>query len=179
MPKEDYMTAYCKTEHTNLRDIQLKDVHNIVKWKNDPLIRKMSVGLDTIINDENQERDIKRSIDNDDELYFIIYLNSTGKEIGYIRINWLDDTKKFAWLRFGLGEERGHGYAKEALNGLIQKLLKEGLHRIDAEVYDYNKRSFHLLTSLNFTKEGIKRQAHFENNEYSDVYVLGFLKDDK
>jgi len=128
------MEKYCESERVFLRTVLVKDVPTIVKWKNDYVIRKMSVGLDTLIDEENQERDIKRSIDCDEEMYLIICLKDTGKEIGYIRINWLDDSKKYVWLRFGLGEERGKGYAKEALDVFIRKLFEEGVHRIDAEV---------------------------------------------
>ncbi|MBI9011447.1 MAG: GNAT family N-acetyltransferase [Clostridiales bacterium] len=167
---------YLNTERVFLRSVQVEDASLIVEWKSDFLIRKMSVGLDTDINIENQMKDIKSSLKSDEELYQLICLNDTGRPIGYIRINWTGDG--MAWLRFGLGEKRKKGYAKEALIGFINQLRKEGLHRIDAEVYDYNLDSFNLLTRLGFIKEGVKREAHISEEKYSDVYVMGLLRGD-
>jgi len=167
---------YLKTERIFLRDIQTEDASLMAKWKSDLLIRKMSVGLDTEITIDNQIQDIKHSIINDEELYNLICLNDTDRPIGYIRINWIGDN--MAWLRFGLGEERKKGYAKEALIGFINQLFNEGLHRIDAEVYDYNLDSLNLLTQLGFIKEGVKREAHISEKKYSDVNVMGLLKRD-
>lgn len=167
---------YLQTKRIYLRSIQVEDAKLLVKWKHDYFIRKMSVGLNTEINEETQLQDIKYSLNNEDDLYSLICLNDSDKPIGYIRITWIGD--KMAWLRFGLGEERKKGYAKEALIGFINQLFKDGLHRIDAEVYDYNLDSFNLLKQLGFLKEGIKREGHISEGKYSDVYVMGLLKKD-
>ena len=60
----------------------------------------MSVGLNTNINYENQYQDIKISMDEGEELYLIIALKDNNQPIGYIRINWLDENKK--WHGLGL-----------------------------------------------------------------------------
>jgi RimJ/RimL family protein N-acetyltransferase len=159
-------------ERIFLREVKVDDFEFIAKWKNDPLIRKMSVGSDTTITQENQLMDIKRSIENN-QPYNIICLKENNQPIGYIRINWMDDHHRFAWLRFGLGEKRGQGYAREALVLYTNYLFELGVHRIDAEVFKFNEKSFNLLKRIGFIHEGTKKDAHFDNNEYFDVYVLG------
>jgi ribosomal-protein-alanine N-acetyltransferase len=88
----------------------------------------------------------------------------------------MDYHKRFAWLRFGLGEERGKGYAHEALSLLAHKLFSSNCHRIEAEVYDFNARSLALLERLGFKREGVKREAHHDSDGYHDVIVLGLLR---
>lgn len=172
------MEIYCESVRTYLRKVQLDDAKRITTWKNDPLVREMSVGFDTEITVENQERDIKRSIDSRREQYWIITVKETDKPIGYIRINWMEGNERYAWLRFGLGEERGKGYAREALNAFVRKLFEGDTHRIDAEVYDFNKRSYRLLEAIGFKKEGVRRAAYYDGKEYSDIIIMGLLKDD-
>lgn len=171
------MTLFCESERISLRYVDLCDAKLIAKWKDDPLVREMSVGLDTKITVENEEADIKRNIEIN-HIYLIIVVKETDTPIGYIRLDWLDHDAKFAWLRFGLGCEREKGYAKEALLAVIPTLFKNGLHRIDAEVLEFNKRSFTLLTSIGFKYEGTRRKAYYANNEYSNIFVLGLLKED-
>lgn len=172
------MAIFSESNNLFLRDVQLSDSALIVKWKNDILIREMSVGLDTEINEQNQESDIKKSIEGE-QPYLIITIKDTNKPIGYVRLNWMDNTNYFGWLRFGLGEERGKGYSKEALASFLQKTFDNGTKRIDAEVYEFNEISFKLLKSLGFTHEGTRREAYYSNKEFYDVFTLGLLDSDK
>ena len=141
------MIILCETERLYLRNVELSDTKLIVNWKNDPLTREMSVGSNAEITFETQEADVKRALEYG-QCYLIIVVKETEEPIGYIRIDWLDEEAKFAWLRFGLGTERDKGYCKEALKALIYILFENGLHRIDAEVYEFNKVSFNLLKSI-------------------------------
>ena len=167
----------CESHQLYLREIKISDAKLIATWKDESLARKMSIGFETEITTENQEADIKRSIDNE-QLYCMIVLKTDDKAIGYVRINWMDDENKFAWLRFGLGCERGNGYSKDALKLFIRKLFDDGVHRIDAEVFEFNTVSFHLLKSLGFKHEGTKRDGLISEGEYFDMNVLGLLEDD-
>ncbi|MGM9986088.1 MAG: GNAT family N-acetyltransferase [Bacillaceae bacterium] len=171
------MTIFCESERLYLRGAKPSDSLLMVKWKNDSLIRKMSVGSDILITKENEEDDIRSSLTKG-QLYFIIVMKGTDKPIGYIRVNWMDNKEKYAWLRFGLGDERGNGYSKEALRVFISELFKKGVHRIDAEVYHFNDISFQLLQTIGFKHEGTRREAHCENGQFADVFTLGLLESD-
>ncbi|RZT15518.1 GNAT family N-acetyltransferase [Fictibacillus sp. BK138] len=166
---------FCVSENLYLRDVKLSDSSIVAKWKNDPLIRELSIGLDTKITNENQESDIKKSIESK-QPYYIISLKDSDRPIGYIRLNWMDNSERFGWLRFGLGEERGKGYSKEALSSFLQKVFSNDTHRIDAEVYAFNKISLNLLKSLGFIHEGTRRNAYYTKGSFFDVYTLGLLK---
>lgn len=161
-----------------LREVNLADSSKIVCWKGDLLMRRMSIGLTTEVTLMNQDEDIRRSLKAKDELYTIICLKGTNQAIGYIRINWMDTDQTMAWLRFGLGEQRGKGFATEAIIALINNLFNKGMVRMEAEVYAYNHKSLRLLDKLGFQREGLKRSAHYEEGTYHDVICFGLLKSD-
>ncbi len=176
-PVQEEKSIFCESDRLYLRGVELSDSSLVARWKDDPLVRKMSTGLDAVITKENQETDIRRSLESG-QIYCIITVKDTDKPIGYVRVDWLDDTGKFAWLRFGLGEERGKGYSKEALRTFISELFEKGVHRIDAEVYMFNEISFHVLESIGFKHEGTRREAYCENGRFWDILVLGLLRSD-
>lgn len=174
------LACICEGVRVTLRRVQQGDAPKLAQWKNDPLVREMAVGWDAEITLENQEKDILESLDSPQEMYAMIIIRDNRRPIGYVRVNWLDSTGKFVWLRYVLGEERGKGFAKDALSAMIDWLFTaKGVHRIDAEVYEYNEASINLLHSLRFKHEGTKRQAHFEKGKYNDVRVYGLLSGDE
>ena len=59
----------------------------MIKWEDDIVMRKMSVGLNTSISYENQFYDIKLSLEEGEELYLILALKDNNESIRYIRIN--------------------------------------------------------------------------------------------
>ncbi|MBE6061442.1 MULTISPECIES: GNAT family N-acetyltransferase [unclassified Clostridium] len=171
------MYNICEGQRIYLRNIELNDAKLVAKWKDEIVMRKMSVGLNTNISYENQFQDIKLSIEEGEELYLIIALKDNNEPIGYIRINWLDENKEMAWLRFGLGSHRQEGYAKEGLKLIIDYLFSIGTHRIDAEVLMFNYPSQGTLRSVGFLHEGTRRQAYYDGEEYVDVFVFGIVKE--
>lgn len=165
-------------ERVYLRPVELSDATLIARWKRDQLVRRMALGPDVEVSCENQEADIRRAVESDAELYLVIVVITAEQPIGYVRVNWMDKDRRFAWLRFALGAERGKGYAKDALRCLLTHLFEGGVHRVDAEVYEFNQRSLGLLQSLGFTWEGAKREAHWDGKRYWEIIVMGLLESD-
>jgi len=62
----------CEGQRIYLRNIELNDAKLVAKWKDEIVMRKMSVGLNTNISYENQFQDIKLSIEEGEEVYLII-----------------------------------------------------------------------------------------------------------
>lgn len=160
-----------------LRPVKLEDAYKVFKWKNDPLIRQMALDFNARTSVKDQQDDIEKAISSEHEDYRIIVRDNTIP-IGYIRINWMNDQKTVAWLRFALGMDRGKGFAKPALKLFIDELFSKGCLRIEGEVYEVNQISQKVLEDIGFKKEGIKRKAHYTGEEYIDIYAYGLLKDD-
>ena len=174
----DFMSVYCEGEKVYLRQVCLDDVPLVVKWKNDPYVKRMTLTPDTSITIENQGEDIKRAIKADTELYLIIVVKETNQPIGYVRINFWEGQSGNVWLRYALGEERGRGYGSDALKCFIKKLFQKGVHRFDTEVYGFNTVAQNFLEKLGFVREGVKREAFFDGETYVDFVVMGLLQED-
>lgn len=169
---------FCKGKLVQLRDVTPDDAPLILKWKNDPLVRKMAIGKSSTINLKEQLEDIKQAVESSRQVYYIIEVSETDRAVGYIRINWMDEDRRFGWLRLAMGEQRGKGYMKDALNALLTKLFAESLHRMDAEVYDFNEACLNMLKKIGFVVEGIKREAHYDDDRYFNVVTLGLIRTD-
>lgn len=170
--------AFCKGEKVYLREVETKDAGLLTEWKSEPYLKKMALTPDAVIDLSKQAEDVRQARDSEEELYLMVVVRDSEKPAGYVRINWMDRTHRFAWLRFAMGAERGKGYCKDALRALLAELFGQGVHRVEAEVYDFNLPSIGLLESLGFKREGVKRQAHFDGESYTDVVVFGLLAGD-
>jgi len=156
-----------------LRKVILDDATNITLWKQEPYMKHMALDEDFSVTLDNQKEDIHQCLLSIHATYEMILKDDIP--IGYIRIDYLDKAHRYVWLRFALGSYRGHGYMKEALLIKLNLLNHQHVHRIECEVYDYNLPSIHLLESIGFVKEGIKRKAHYAQESYHDIYVYGLL----
>jgi ribosomal-protein-alanine N-acetyltransferase len=170
--------VFCRGNEVYLRAVEPGDARLMAKWKRDPLVRRMALGPDVEISVEGENEDIKRARESGDQLYLVLVVEKTNQPVGYVRINWMDASHRFAWLRFALGERRGKGYAKDGLKALLEHLFTVDVHRVEAEAYEFNQTSLHLLEGLGFKKEGVKRQAHFGGDRYHDIVVLGLLAEE-
>jgi ribosomal-protein-alanine N-acetyltransferase len=64
----------------------------------------------------------------------------------------------------------------------VKRMLQYGfetlhLHRIYASVYAHNKASMHVLEKNGFTLEGVKKQAVYKNESFTDEYFYGILNE--
>lgn len=166
---------FCEGTAVYLRPANGSDAELVTEWKNDPYIRQMALDPGTATDRRGQEADIVRSEGDEGQLYLMVVLRETDEAVGYVRVNWMDDERRTGWLRFAMGRGRGKGYAKDALASLLTHLAAKGLHRVDAEVYEFNRPSRSLLEGLGFRAEGVKREAHFDGADYCDVIAYGLL----
>jgi RimJ/RimL family protein N-acetyltransferase len=74
---------------------------------------------------------------------------------------------------------RNKGYGREVLTEMINygfKILN--FHRLEAEVYEYNKASIMLVENLGFAVEGKLREAKYNNGKYYNIIRYGLLKNE-
>lgn len=171
------MTApICGDHSLYLRAATPGDAAALVRWKSDPVVRRMALGKGYEATIEGEADEVRRAVEAEREDYLIIVLRDGERPIGYVRLNWMDAGRKEAWLRFALGERRREGHGRAALRCLLDHLFAAGLHRVDAETYDYNEASRRVLRSLGFVEEGRRRQAQWDGESWRDVLVLGLLE---
>lgn len=79
-----------------------------------------------------------------------------------------------------LGEEyRGQGYATEAARALMDYGFRSlGLHRIHADTSTNNTPAWKVMERLGMKREGMLRDAVWEEGKWVDRYVYGILIDE-
>ena len=70
----------------------------------------------------------------------------------------------------------GKGLGTEALQLLVNYGFKKmKLHRIGAEIFEYNKISLKLFEKLNFKREALLRDGLWKDGRWWDVYTYSIL----
>lgn len=89
----------------------------------------------------------------------------------------LHDNLKQAEIGFTVAREhQRHGYAREAVTAVLDRLFRvQGLHKVAGECDSRNVASASLLERLGFTREGLLRQQTYIKGEWTDDLIYGLL----
>jgi RimJ/RimL family protein N-acetyltransferase len=111
---------------------------------------------------------------------YAVELATEGTLIGDVGVN-LDDNLMQAEIGFTLAAAyQGHGYALEAVRGMLDHLFTErGLHRVAAECDARNVRSARLLERAGFRLEGHRVASTWLKGEWTDDLLFGLLARDR
>ncbi len=119
-----------------------------------------------------------------DERFYAVILKETGKLIGKI---YFEDKKFFGAYEIGYSFNRkfwGHGYALEAVRGVMNNAFALGVRRIIAEADVRNTRSLKLLERAGMRREGVYlKSAYFQKDEngepvWSDYAAYAILNEE-
>lgn len=103
----------------------------------------------------------------------------SGEHVGNLSLQSIDMVNRSAEFAIIIGARScwGKGYAYEAAQLLFSHgFRKLGLNRIYCGTSENNGGMIHLAGKLGMTREGIRRQALFENGEFVDAVEFGLLK---
>lgn len=112
---------------------------------------------------------------------FLIFEKESDKIVGEVVINDIYMGNRSANIRIALNrkEDFSKGYGSEALIlALNYGFAMLNLHRIELDVYSFNKRATHVYEKIGFVKEGIVRDGLFFNNKYYDEIIMGILENE-
>ncbi len=74
-------------------------------------------------------------------------------------------------------DERKNGFAKDALKTLINYLFRHrDLYKVYAQTWAENTGSVKLLESIGFNRDGVLRNHHFYDGEFSADYIYSLLR---
>ncbi|WP_226040193.1 GNAT family protein [Natrinema sp. DC36] len=169
--------AFLEADRVTLRPIEEADLEFLRAQVNDPRVWR-AIGRSRPINGE-QERDFfENVVCSDDTVDLLIVADSTP--VGTIGLFEFDWEARSAEIGYWVGpDHHGRGYGTEAAERIVQYAFDQlGLHRITAHVFEFNEPSQRLLESLEFTREGVHRDAEFVDGEHQDVYWYGLLEDE-
>ncbi|MGE3073537.1 MAG: GNAT family N-acetyltransferase [Dehalococcoidia bacterium] len=96
-------------------------------------------------------------------------------------INTRVDARRFSF-EYGIAlarENWGHGYAEEAIQLVCRFMFGElRLHKVQAWVYGFNRRSQSMHEKFGMVLEGTLREGHFTDGRFWDVLVYGMTAEE-
>lgn len=115
---------------------------------------------------------------NNPEIRIFSIKTAEGDYLGNIELRELDLRCGCAEIGILLGERAwwGRGCGTEALRLLLAFAFQDlRLHRLSARVLESNPRALHCFEKCGFLREGIEREAHYQDGRFWDVHLLGLL----
>ena len=105
-----------------------------------------------------------------------------GVHIGSCGLHGASPENRLAELGIMLGEKTywSKGYGTDAVATLVRFGFEEmNLNRIQLHVLDFNERAQASYRKCGFLEEGRMRDAHYAEGLYSDVVVMGLLREER
>jgi len=117
---------------------------------------------------------------NNSGLYvFPFILKATGKVIGFITLNNVEETcKRIEVGYFLISSCWKRGYTREIVDAVITVLKNQEWHRIEATVYSGNDASIKVLEACGFTLEGVLRDKYLIHGKYHDDIIYSIITKD-
>ncbi len=167
-----------KGKKVNLRTVRLSDAENFVKWFNDPEVNKFVFVRQMNLKEEKKFiRERLKGKTKQNQVFFCIDTKD-GVHIGSTSLEIKSQRLKVAGFGIIVGDKNywNQGYGTEAARLILDYgFTNLKLHRVDLDVYDYNKRALKVYKKLGFKVEGRKRETNLYNGKYYDAIYMGML----
>lgn len=159
------------------RRVAKKDLKIIRDWRNSEEIRRFNTQF-TLLNMKDQEKwfdeisqpNTKRC------MFMIIYKR---KPIGICGLIHYNAKNRCADVAIIIGETKmqDKGLGVKSLKILIEHGFKKlRLHRIGAEIFEYNLKSLKLFENLNFKREATLRECLWRDGKWWNVYLYSIIR---
>ena len=167
-------------EKVILRALEADDLPRCYGWMNDPQI------VQTLKNRyampiHHEEEWLELAIDGgDDERHFAIERNDSRLHIGNASLHDIDWISRNASFGLFIGEPTAwnKGFGSDAIRTLVRFAFEEmNFRKLRINVFDYNDRAKHVLTSLGFVQEGTLVGEFYREGIYHDIVILSIFRD--
>lgn len=163
-----------------LRPIENSDLDLIYASLWDKEGRRLT-GTQTVFSRPGIQQWFEDVSEDDSRIDLIICLQEKDQPIGDMAMMEIDHQNQNATVRIAIFKKEylGNGYGTEAMSVLLDygfNILN--LHRVDLEVFAFNKRARKSYEKLGFKQEGIMRDKLFYDGEFHDAILMGVLKEE-
>ena len=168
-----------KGKNTLLRAIEKKDLKVLMKWRNNPNFR-VFFREHREINFYNQTTWFNEFVKKKDRTHmFSIIESKINKLIGACGLCYIDLINKNADFSIYIGKNNLYIDDKYAIDSATL-LLEYGftvlnLHRIWAEIYNFDKKKIRMFKKLKFKLDGRHKETYFLKNKWHDSLYFGIL----
>tara|TARA_B110000116_G_scaffold174993_1_gene151389 strand:+ start:124 stop:648 length:525 start_codon:yes stop_codon:yes gene_type:complete len=161
-----------------LKKITKSDLKLLIEWRNSNKI--FLYNTQYFLLNLKMQMDWFNSLQNDSsrKMFMILHENVKIGICGLIDIDYKNKNTNIAII-IGKTQLHAKGLGTMALSNLLNYGFKKlGLHRIGADVIEYNKTSIHLFEKSKFKIDAIYRDVIWRNNRWWNMYSMSILKDD-
>lgn len=138
-------------------------------------------GTQTIFSKQGVQTWFENVSSDSSRMDLVICLQEDNKIIGDIAMIDIDHQNRNANVRLAIYNEDlwGKGYGTEALRLLLKHSFEIlNLHRVQLDVFSYNKRAIKAYEKVGFKREGAVRDALYYDGEYHDSIIMGILENE-
>jgi diamine N-acetyltransferase len=163
-----------------LRPFGRDDLPYIQKWSNDAELGRL-IGEVAPMSRAETDKWYEDLLADKDRLWFVIVLKRGDRVIGEAGLLRMFRPWRSTDMTIIIGEKDawGKGYGTEVGHLLLDYTFRQlGFHRVSIGVVGFNKRALQFWKSLGFKKEGVERDAHYYDNEYSNGIMMSILEDE-
>ncbi|WP_102399505.1 GNAT family N-acetyltransferase [Haloimpatiens massiliensis] len=161
-----------------LKSMERKEVSNIYNILCDKEVREFD-GAYIILPSKEYILEKFHEITSGNTKYLTI-VNEKGLTIGYITYKECKDGVNVYSLGITIGKNFwGKGYGQDSINTLLSYLfLDKGATRVELEVVDLNLKAINCYKKCGFKEEGQKRNRYFVKGKYTNIVIMGILKEE-
>ncbi|SER40925.1 GNAT family N-acetyltransferase [Natrinema salaciae] len=164
-------STFIEGERVRLKTVEEGDFDFLRNNINDARIRRAMLGAGPtntrqLRNNHTEERDYQ----------FVIA--TADSRVGYISIHDVSYTHGTAAISYWVApEKQGQGHATEAIQLLVQYAFDQlRLHKLRADVREFNNPSRRVLEKIGFKHEGVLRESRYVDGEYWHRHRYGVLR---
>lgn len=166
----------------SLRPISYDDTSLIVKWRNNPAVRKNLLSQELITNETHLNYYKKQILTNLNYQFIILckdFSTNAVTPIGTVLLKNIDTKNHNCELGIFIGEQkyRGKGYGDEALRLLLEYGFTHlQMHKIYLKVLPDNLAAVKLYKKIGFTEEAKFRDDYFRDGYFFNVIQMSILE---
>lgn len=172
-----------KGNHVGLRAIEKEDLPQLMRWRNDPELRKFFRETNEI-NSTNQQKWFESVIDKNSihKMFSIVNLE-TNELMGACGLCYIDWVNRSADFSIYLGYQNLYIDKTYAIDA-AKVMQKYGfgvlnLHRLWAEIYSIDTAKKEFFNTLGFTLDGQFRETYWYENRWHDSLFYSLLSSDE
>lgn len=172
------MRLNMELDNVKLREINIEDTKNILKWRNSPNVKK-NFCIQQDMTEEMHINWFNNKILKGEVVQFIIIDVDTNKPVGSTYLRDIDKNNKKAEFGIFIGEDdaRGKGIGTASTKLMLDYGFKElGLHKIFLRVFSDNNSAIKAYEKAGFTYEGTaKEDILLPNGKYQDIVFMSVI----
>lgn len=168
-------------EKVLLRAIEPEDIRQLWEWTQDEETMRLRDYPAPPSSLAEAEKEYENSIGNPSDNLRLAIVTQDGELIGEESLRNIEHRSGIADFTIAIGNKAywGRGYGSDATRCLMKYAFDQlNLHRVTLYVHNFNERAIRAYEKCGFRREGLLRESYYLDGGYSDVVVMGLLRDE-